>query len=726
MQFLSPWMLWGMAALAAPIAIHFWQRRRVVQLPFSTLKYLRIVAARTSRSAKLENILLLLLRCAIFALLAFAAARPAVNKKSFQAFGGNVQRTVVFVIDHSMSMGYKNGGQTRLDVARAQALAVLDSLKSGDEAAAFAVEDRAEPLVAQPTQDRGVVRHAIEGLRPGLGSTDFSAGLAAARKVLAASTKPVRELYLFTDNQAGGWQFDPRVVFDDAWKKADANLVIVRPDDALAANGALAKVEITTPLVTAGARVAGVATVANYSSAALRDLLTVNFLGSDVANAAVEVPPNGAQDVHFDFAVPPTVPGKVARGVGRLQGDNLPADDRFFFSVPIHQAPQVVVFEGSEAGPDRVHSGFYLRRALAAGINGGAEPPALPASAIEDTDLNAYTAVFLADVPRLSDRAVVQLDNFARSGGTIVYFPGDATDIAGLQRVDFLPAVAQRLRELPVGRLSSQITDPGNPLFANTWGPGTPFPPLPQHRLIEWKLKPNARALVLAGGSEGFLIAGDLGAGKVYIVNASPDRAWGDFPLSPGFLPLVQQIALQSTERGRAPESYIVGQPIPASPTLPRDKPLVIGLPDGSTQPLLIGDRATILDRAPQVGFYEVGTAEERALVTFEVNTSPRESDLAAMPEDALQKIAPHDGVTGLDNLRLWLSQSRGMVPLWPALLLLAALAFAAESVLSNLAARHRAQGEESHIKTGRLNKRRVGSPFRAAAAEPAEAASGS
>ena len=61
------------------------------------------------------------------------------------------------------------------------------------------------------------------------------------------------------------------------------------------------------------------------------------------------------------------------------------------------------------------------------------------------------------------------------------------------------------------------------------------------------------------------------------------------------------------------------------------------------------------------------------------------------------------------------------MVPLWPALLLLAALAFAGESVLSNLAARHRAQGEESHIKLGRLNKRRVGSPFRAAAPEPAE-----
>ena len=108
--------------------------------------------------------------------------------------------------------------------------------------------------------------------------------------------------------------------------------------------------------------------------------------------------------------------------------------------------------------------------------------------------------------------------------------------------------------------------------------------------------------------------------------------------------------------------------------------------------------------------------------MSFVVNTSSRESDLAPIDEDVLKKIVPHESVAGLDNLRLWLSQSRGLVPLWPPLLLLAALAFAAEGVLSNLAARNRAQGEVTHIKTGRLNKRRIGSPFRPGTPEPAEA----
>lgn len=720
MQFLSPGMLWGLAALAAPIAIHLWQRRRVVQFPFSTLKYLRLVAARTSRSAKLENLLLLLLRCAIFALLALAAARPAVSRQGLKSLGGNVQRTVVFVLDRSMSMGYRNGGQTRLEAARAQALAVLASLKSGDEAAVIAADDRSEPLVALPTLDRAVVQRAVAGWAPGFAATNFAPALLATRKVLAASTKPVREVYLFTDNQLAGWQFEPRSVFNATWKQTGASLVIVRPDDADAINAALAQVKITTPLVIAGGRVTGLATVKNFAAAPLHDVVTVKFLDREVANVSVEVPARGSQDVPFEFTVPTDVTAKIARGVASLQGDNLAADDHFFFSVPVHQAPRVAVFEGAATGPDLAHSGFYVRRALAAAGGGAtAEPAALAATALDETDLSPYSVVMLADVPPLSDRGALELDNFAKGGGTVVFFPGDAMDVAALAKIDFLPATAQRVRDLPGGRLASQITDPDNALFANTWNPGTPFPPLPQHRLIEWKLKPNAQALVLAGGSEAFLIAGDDGAGRVYLINASPDRAWGDFPLSPAFLPLLQQIAVQSTEHGRGPEGYTVGQPIPAGPTLPRDKPLRVTLPDNTTQPVLLGERTTIFEHAPQAGFYQVDTPEDPALLTFEVNTAAGESDLTPIAEDALKKIAPgHDSVAGLESLRAWLRQSRGLVPLWPVMVLLAAVAFAAESVYSNLAARSRAQGEETHIKTGRLNKRRIGSPFRMGAVE--------
>ena len=717
MQFLSPWMLWGMAALAAPIAIHFWQRRKVIQMPFSTLKYLRVIAARTSRSARLENLLLLLLRCALFALLALATARPAVSKKALRALGGSVQRTVVLVIDDSMSMGYREGDRTRLDLAREQASGVLDSLKPGDEVAVIAADDRARALVAQPTLDHRTAGRAIEGIRPGQAATDFSPALAAARQILAASKKPVREVYLFTDNQAGGWRFDPAAVFDDTWKKSGIALFVVEPDAGRAVNAAVTRVKITSPLATEGSLVSGVATVANFSPAPLHDLLRVRLGDGDVANLPVEAGPDASVDLPFDFQMPAAPPGvRTLRGVAQLQGDGLPADDQFYFAVPVHQTPRLVIFEGESTGPERIRSGFYLGRALAAG--GGDAPATLPASALQDTSLAPYSTVFLADVPRLNDREIVKLDTYTRAGGTVVFFPGDSTDLPALARVDFLPATALRLRELPGGRLSSQIVDPGDPLFANTWSQQTPFPPLPQKKLIEWKAKANLKVLVLAGGSEGFVMSSENGAGKVYIVNASPDRSWGDFPLSPAFVPLVQQIALLSTERGLASQGFTVGESVPFSLALPRDQPLTLTLPDHSTEAVPPGEKPWLLVRAALSGFYEVGTPTEPALLAFAVNVNAQESNLAPITEEVLAKITPHDTIVGLDNLRRWLAQSRGMVPLWPGLLLLLAGVFAAEGALSNLAARHRSQGGETHIKTGRLNKRRVGSPFRAAARE--------
>src|SRR5580704_2799513 len=124
MTFLTPGLIYGLSLLAVPILIHLWQRKKVVQMPFSTLRFLKIVAARTSRSSKIENLLLLLLRCLVIALVAVAAARPVVSTEASKLFGGNVPRSIALIIDQSMSMGYKSGDETRLQLAMHQAQAV--------------------------------------------------------------------------------------------------------------------------------------------------------------------------------------------------------------------------------------------------------------------------------------------------------------------------------------------------------------------------------------------------------------------------------------------------------------------------------------------------------------------------------------------------------------------------------------------------------------------------
>lgn len=734
-------MLYGLGALGVPILIHLWQRRRVVQVPFSTLRYLKIVAARTSRTSKVENLLLLLLRCALFALLIVAAARPIILARTAKLFGGDVPRTVVLVVDNSASMAWMDktqGDKTRLDMAKGAALAVFDDLKEGDRVAVLAANDRVESPVAEPTIDRKLARGAVEGIRQTQSAGDLAPALREARKILARAERGVHEVFLITDSQESGWRGvlnNPGTVFDDAWKLGDARLTVVRPDDSQANNAAVKRVTVSTPFLIPGSPVNGVAEVANFSATTLHDLVEIQVNGERMAQRPVDVPPGGTAEVQFAFPAP-AVTGAWAKAVAKLSNDNLPADDAFYFALPVYRQPRVLVVEGNTTGAARLHSGFYLRKALGAGVDGGVSGPAgvraISAAQLDDTGIEDYTAVFLADPGRLSDRAVVRLDRFMDAGGTVILFAGDQTGVDELKSADFLPATPIALRTLPPGRQPARIVDPTHPLFANTWDSNTPFPALPQQKMLDLTPAHEAKVLVklgvssgtVAGGALPLIIAAEHGAGGVWIVNASADRAWGDFPLSPAFLPLVQQIArLSAAQIGRS-VSFVVGDPIPVPAGVPRDKALRVTLPDGSpfAGTVSAGQSATLraVERAEMPGVYTIAAGDRTALVA--VNVDRAESDLHPLPAADAQKLAQSAGtvkqLVGVEALRQWLAQNRGLAPLWPLLLTIALGVFAAEAILANVMARRRAQGDQTRIAIGRLHRRRLNTPFYAQAGE--------
>jgi hypothetical protein len=712
MTFLSPWMLYGLGALAAPVIIHLWQRRRVAKVRFSTLRFLKLAATKTSRSSRIEHVLLLLLRCLIFALLVLACARPVLPAKTARFFGADVPRTVVLAIDNSMSMNCRVNGITRLETAKKEALAVVEDLKPGDEVALMSVGGRPLLLIAEPTVDHQLARRMIEDIRPGEARSDFSGVFREATKIVARGSRGVRELYFLTDNQTEGWLFDASTVFDAAWKKSDLHPVIVQPDDHSPANAAVREVKIKSPFVSVGTTVSGIALVENNSTQPIRNLLEIKLGGERVARSPVEIAAGATVEIPFSFSVA-TVSGRWARGVASIEGDNLPDDDQFYFVVPAYRVPRVLVVEGQRAGGERLHSGYYLCKALTAGEAGAIPPKSISADTLDSMSVEACSAIFLTDIARLGDRAVVRLDRFLQGGGTVVLFPGDLASASGFSRFDFLPAKAGAVRNLPPGRLAVRVNDPAHPLFANLWDSGTPFPALPQGKIMDWKINAGAKALATFSNSAPLIILGSRGPGRVLIVNASADRAWGDFPLSPAFLPLVRQITRLSAEQAGAHTAYTVDDALPTPPNLPRDEPLTVMYPDGSRHELPAGGGAQIVGRAEQCGFYEIRSQQEGLLQTFAVNAGRRESNLRVINPAELSKIVSADTVSGLDNLKLWLAQSRGVAPLWPALLLLALAAFAAESLLSNIAAAKRSQGDEEHIKTGRLNKRRIGVSFR-------------
>lgn len=82
MFFLNPSFLWALLGLGVPVAIHLWSKKQGKNIKVGSIKFLQESDSRKSRSIKLNEFWLLLLRMLLIALLVFILAEPRLSYKT--------------------------------------------------------------------------------------------------------------------------------------------------------------------------------------------------------------------------------------------------------------------------------------------------------------------------------------------------------------------------------------------------------------------------------------------------------------------------------------------------------------------------------------------------------------------------------------------------------------------------------------------------------------------
>jgi len=109
---------------------------------------------------------------------------------------------IVFIIDHSGSMGETSGGVTKLDLAKEAAARSIELLFPNDRVGVIAFDDTASWVVPMTDlKNPEEVAIAIGGIQVG-GGTDIYAGLLAMSKVLPSDPAKVKHVILLTDGGA--------------------------------------------------------------------------------------------------------------------------------------------------------------------------------------------------------------------------------------------------------------------------------------------------------------------------------------------------------------------------------------------------------------------------------------------------------------------------------------------------------------------------------------------
>ncbi|SKB46336.1 BatA domain-containing protein [Dyadobacter psychrophilus] len=79
MEFLNPYMLWGILAVALPVIIHFWYQKKGKQIAWAASQWLIDKTSLQHRGIRLDEIPLLLIRCLLVILLTMLLSQPILS-----------------------------------------------------------------------------------------------------------------------------------------------------------------------------------------------------------------------------------------------------------------------------------------------------------------------------------------------------------------------------------------------------------------------------------------------------------------------------------------------------------------------------------------------------------------------------------------------------------------------------------------------------------------------
>jgi len=455
--FANPLLLAGAAAIAAPIIIWMVNRWRTKVVEWAAIEFLRRAVTKTSRRLRIEELLLLALRCLILILLATAFARPR-GLTSLSGDGADARKSVVIVIDGSYSMGYQLGSEKKDTVfqrARSQAREIIGKLTRQDRLSVARLTDELRvltdgPRVMDPAGRREAQR-IVEDPEFGVSARGTSgAALMQGLPAILESFDPqgleksaakvgVKTIFFLTDAQRSAFFQGDRLVdpslalLAERIGKLGGELQIVDCSAKEPLNVAITKVATRDPIVGVGLPCRFDVTLRNDGREEARGLSVeyrIDNMDTPVKRVSVDLRAGEVRSLPpfpYEFRTPGPHRFQV-----RFSSDKLVIDNLRSLVVDVREAVGVLLVDGepqtgSRRWEDEV---FYLSRALNPfsgddQARGLIRPKAIDEAQLGDQDLKDYDLVVVANVSSLADAAVSQLESYVRNGGAVLFTAGD-------------------------------------------------------------------------------------------------------------------------------------------------------------------------------------------------------------------------------------------------------------------------------------------------------------
>jgi hypothetical protein len=662
MGFFAPWFLAGAVAVGLPIWLHLLKRHKTDPKLFPSLMFFEYRETSSVKHRRLDYLLLFALRALMLLLLALLFASPFIRRASAAADG---KKLTVVAIDRSFSM--RDGD--RLARAKNEAERVLGNLRPGDQAQVIALAGQVQALT-QVINDPGALRAAVAAIQPGDSRASYGE-LARYLRTLSEAQKMPLEVHLASDMQKSA--MPPG--FADLRLNPGTTLVfhpVGGPEKNWALENVVAPRRVYDPK-----RVKLQATVTGFGTPAAKRTVTLLLNGRQLQSKTVDVPENGRAQVEF---LGLDAPYGFNKGEVRIDSaDNLPADDRYIFSVE-RADPRKVLFVDDGRRP---RAELYFRAALDASGDGGFQLESQRPESAAVANLASYAFVVLNDPASVSATLDSALQHYVTAGGSLLVVLGPASAV--LPRVPVLDEAIQASSY--AGREGARFLtvteiDAGHPALRSV----DRFNGVKFYQAIHVTAT-KSRVLAKLNDGTPLVLERALGEGKVLAFTSTFDNVLNDLPIHASWVPFIAQSAL-----------YLGGGGAEQPVNLPVDSYVELRAGDGRGSAAEVldpdGKRVLSLDEAVKArnvsldreGFFDIRTAGGRHSLVA-AHADRRESDLAPIEPETLD-LWKRTGATDApgSNGPTGVAANGADQPwgLWPYILLLLLLVAVAESVVAD------------------------------------------
>jgi len=509
MQFKYPELLWALVLLAIPIIIHLFQLRRFTVTPFTNLKFLQKVVAKSRKSNRLKKLLLLLTRLTLLSALIFAFAQPY-----FASSSALQEKETVIYLDDSFSMQARNSGQTILSSAIQELIRVIPP------------EDTFS-LFTNTQSFKDVTLKQIQNQLLALSFTDKQLGLQEiqfkANTLFSTAPGTIKNFIVLSDFQE---KMGTRAL--DSLGNLNQYFVQLSPDEILNSSIDTLFISAVKPEI--------VDVTAQLSSSLTDESIPVSLYNGNqlIAKTAAIFDATGSASVHFSLSKSKPIKGRIEISDIGLAYDNL-----FYFN--IDERPKIKVLAIGEADSD------YLNRIY---TPDEFELTTSPVNALNYSDIPQQNLIVLNEVATIPQALQNALQAFKVNGGSIVIVPSKNADLNNynqlLSKITAAQFRAEKLQEQRVNSISythpffenifeKRVTNFEAPTVTNAYG-----------------LQHTGASLLNFGDGSSFLIVED----NCYIFSASIDRQNSNFKTWKLIVPIFYTIGTKSLKLPQLYEAY--------------------------------------------------------------------------------------------------------------------------------------------------------------------------